>query len=195
MKQEYEQWVDFEENSDIQISNFGNVRNRVTNRQHKIHLSNNKTRVFFKTNKKRYTLCHYVYKYFGDGKFPTDRRLYIGHKDKNKFNNRIDNLFLATSGVKHIEEWQLQVLENEILNDIKKIIKFQRPFNLTFRMKRFQIDTTELEQGAMIECFKNLHKLVEGEPIYNFCYKYVKFVYFQLKKKSRETDRIGLYDI
>ena len=59
--------------------------------------------------------------------------------------------------------------------------------------KLYAIDKQELEQGSLIEVFKNIGKLVEGEPLYNFCFKYVKFTWYKLLKQSQ--DRIGIYEL
>ena len=203
MYKDYEHWVDLEEAKDVQISDKGRVRNSKSKKEYKYRMLGDCKIVGFIT-KKTYTkhgervsfsVARLVYKYFGDGEFPTDRKSFVFHIDGNKFNNCIDNLFLATSRRdQHYEEWQLEILNQQALAEIQKIIKYRRPYNEVYRSKKlYAIDKQELEQGSLIEVFKNIGKLVEGEPLYNFCFKYVKFTWYKLLKQSQ--DRIGIYEL
>lgn len=198
MYKEYEHWVDIEETTNVQISDKGNVRHSKSLRPYKVTLLKGSTPIF-RTGKKgvfkSYSLTKLVYKYFGDGEFPKDRKTYILRKDGNKNNNAIDNLFIGTTrNDTIIEEWQLKLFNEKALTEIRNIIKFRRPFNEVHRIrKRYNIDKSELEQGSLIEVFKNLGKLVEGEPLYNFCLKYVKFTWYKLVKDSE--NQLGIYKI
>lgn len=198
MYKDYEHWVDIEECENTQISDRGRVRHSRSKRLFKISLNKNSTPIF-RTSKngvfKSFTVAKLVYKYFGDGAFPTDRRAYILRKDGNKFNNSIDNLFLATTkNDKYKQEWQIDVLNQQVLLEIQNIIKYRKPFNEVSRAKsKYTIDKQELEQGSLIEIFKNIGKLVEGEPLYNFCYKYVKYVWYKLIRES--NNKLGIYKI
>lgn len=198
MYKDYEHWVDIEEVKGVQISDKGRVRYSKSGRFYKITLNKNSTPIF-RTNRikggKAFAIKRLVYKYFGDGEFPTDRKAYILRKDGNKLNNAIDNLFISTSKCDtYKEEWQLEILNQQALAEIQKIIKYRRPYNEVWRSKKlYAIDKQELEQGSLIEVFKNIGKLVEGEPLYNFCLRYVKFTWYKLLKQSQ--DRIGLYEL
>lgn len=90
-----ERWSEIEGFSPYEVSNIGRVRGR-NGVMKPVPLKNGYLTVILRKGGKSY--CKYIHRLVASAFLPTaDKRLQINHRDKNKANNRVDNLEWCTA--------------------------------------------------------------------------------------------------
>ena len=121
-----EQWLPVKENSNYEVSDYGNVRNKKTKRILKQTIQNSGYCVVClssKSKQKSYTVHRLVMNAFNNN--PNSRNLEIHHKDYNKLNNQLTNLEWTTKKQNLLYGSgpnELKILESMLCNQIKKAL-------------------------------------------------------------------------
>lgn len=191
MKPKLEAWIPIKETNGLyEVSNFGRVR-RVNKTggyhymkpiyQHRT--SKNLTAVFTVNNKKiRKSLASLVFQYFGDCTPKAfGGKSYVLHKDGNRKNNSIDNLYVTISNDVKLKKWQIKKYNCDAEVNVKCVVR-----KYWDKLKQYRIEYDDLVQDALILIWKYLQNYPENEPFYNFCALYTKFAFYNLRAKNIE---------
>lgn len=179
---------------DYQISNFGRVispRGKVLN---PISLKSGKSynvicilkkTVHGKERRKNANLAVEVYRYFGEGYV---HRAQVVHRDGNKFNNRIDNLFIARAyTVKPSQE------QTDKIPEIIPCVKSCLCASGVMQYKRDGMDIDNIFGEAVFLCWKYLSQYSTKTSFYAYCRKYTRLSLLQeWKKFKRYRSEISL---
>lgn len=185
---------------DYSISNFGHIRNkRGKEIKPYAHQSskNNADYVYpmvhinirRKGQKMRMlsSLSGEVYKAFGDGDCPDGIVVY--HRDGDKWNCRIDNLFVAKAYTTPPTQEQVEIYESQVIPCVKHIIKI-RKFNDFADI----IDVDNIIGESCLKIWIYLSQYKDGTSFYQFCKRYVEFAFLEeWKKKAKEREYVKNY--
>ena len=180
-----------------QISNFGRVispRGKVLNPIAMYHGGNYNVKCILKKvvngkeRRQNANVAVEVYRYFGEGYV---NRAIVRHKDGDKFNNRIDNLFIARAyTTKPSREQEARI--PEILPCVRSAV--YKSGVMQYRREGMDVDNIIGEAAFM--CWKYLASYNAQTNFYGFCKKYARLAFLQeYKKFKRYRNEIRLDDL
>lgn len=177
---------------DYQISNFGRIKNK--------HGKEIKPCMHKSVDKYVYPMVHInirrkdgnarmlsslageVYKAFGDGNCPD--KLIVYHRDGDKLNCRIDNLFIAKGLTTPPTKEQVEIYESQVIPCVKHIIK-KRKFN----DYAYMIDVDNIIGESYLKIWKYLSQYKTETSFYQFCKRYVEYAFLEeWKRKKKEQE-------
>ena len=179
---------------DYQISNFGRIKNRhgkeIKPYAHKsideyvypmVHIN-----IRRKDGNARMlsSLAGEVYKAFGDGNCPD--RMKVFHRDGDKWNCRIDNLFISKGLTTPPTKEQVEIYESQVIPCVKHIIKIRK-------LNDFAdiIDVDNIIGESCLKIWIYLSQYKDGTSFYQFCKRYVEFAFLEeWKKKAKEREYV-----
>ena len=177
---------------DYSISNFGHIRNKrgkeIKPCAHKstdeyvypmVHIN-----IRRKDGNARMlsSLAGEVYKAFGDGNCPD--RMKVFHRDGDKWNCRIDNLFISTGLTTPPTKEQVEIYESQVIPCVKHIIKIRK-------LNDFAdiIDVDNIIGESYLKIWKYLAQYKIETSFYQFCKRYVEYAFLEeWKRKKREQE-------